>query len=80
MRYARFGEESATSLDGRPIAVALSLAGWAQMDLAAAIGVSRNVVSLWCRGRRRIRRGRAEEVVEVFKREKKTPPAFEGLA
>lgn len=70
----RYGVQS--SVDARPLGVAIRQAGWNQITIARAIGVTRTAVSNWCMGKARCRRATAQEICRIFVAAGAEPPAF----
>ncbi len=79
-RKQRAAEASALdtrSICGKCIGIARRLAGWTGAELAAAVGVTKNSVSMWERGSRRIPRARAVIIARVFLDHDCLPPEFD---
>jgi DNA-binding transcriptional regulator YiaG len=65
------------SVDPEPLILARKAVGWSQRDVAAALGLSPNMVNYWERRKLKILPWRALQLVEMFKANGADPPNFQ---
>lgn len=61
---------------GHALAIARQTAGWSNLQLSEAIGVSRSMLSLWECEKQAIPRWRAAAIEQIFTNADATPPAW----